>query len=139
MRPTPKAFNYRVQYGGYTRGGVLLEKNLKRRVGINRRSHSLVPLFPPPFLEINPLVLKSDRMQVRSAGYVYLAMKLKVNGQDQDLSGIKTAGDLLSHLKIARERVAVIVNENVIRRAELDSTDLNDGDTVEVITMVGGG
>lgn len=66
-------------------------------------------------------------------------MKLKLNGQDQDLSGVKTAGDLLSHLKIARERVAVIVNENVIRRAELDSTDLNDGDTVEVITMVGGG
>lgn len=66
-------------------------------------------------------------------------MRLNVNGNEQEFNGIKTAGDLLSELKIPRERVAVMVNESVIRRTNLDSAELNDGDTVEVITMVGGG
>lgn len=66
-------------------------------------------------------------------------MKIKLNGQEQEFTGLKTAGDLLLQINIPRERVAVIINENVVRRADLDSTDLNEGDTVEVITMVGGG
>ena len=42
-------------------------------------------------------------------------------------------------LNIQRERVAVVINENVVRRANLDETPINDGDTIEIITMVGGG
>jgi thiamine biosynthesis protein ThiS len=47
--------------------------------------------------------------------------------------------DVLNHLNIARERVAVVVNEQVVRRANLESTPLNEGDVIEIITMVGGG
>jgi thiamine biosynthesis protein ThiS len=32
-----------------------------------------------------------------------------------------------------------VINEAVVRRAELEQTRLADGDTVEIITMVGGG
>jgi thiamine biosynthesis protein ThiS len=66
-------------------------------------------------------------------------MKLKLNGADREFDSVRTAADLLTALDIMRERVAIMVNETVIRRANLDTTDLHDGDIVEVITMVGGG
>lgn len=69
---------------------------------------------------------------------VHAAMHLTVNGQQQE-QDVRTAGELLDALKIARERVAVVVNEQVVRRANLDETALANGDVVEVITMVGGG
>ncbi len=67
-------------------------------------------------------------------------MQLKLNGQNRDVSpATVTVGDLLTELNIQRERVAVVVNENVVRRADLDNTSLSENDTVEIITMVGGG
>ncbi len=71
---------------------------------------------------------------------IHHIMQVTVNGQNRELSPeITTAGNLLAELKIARERVAVVINENVVRRAELDNAALADGDTIEIITMVGGG
>jgi sulfur carrier protein len=66
-------------------------------------------------------------------------MQILVNGLPETVSDSITAAQLLDHLKIARERVAVVVNENVVRRAELSGVQLKDGDSVEIITMVGGG
>jgi thiamine biosynthesis protein ThiS len=66
-------------------------------------------------------------------------MRLTVNGKDGKYDGVKTVGDLLNALAVPRERVAVMVNEAVIRRADLDAAELCEGDAVEVITMVGGG
>lgn len=67
-------------------------------------------------------------------------MLLTVNGQKREFaSPIKTAADLLGELNIKRERVAVVINENVVRRADIDTTPLNEGDVIEIITMVGGG
>jgi thiamine biosynthesis protein ThiS len=66
-------------------------------------------------------------------------MKLTVNGNLENHENIRTAIDLLSTLGVLRERVAVMVNGDVIRRADLETTRLHDGDAVEVITMVGGG
>lgn len=67
-------------------------------------------------------------------------MHMLINGEAREISAdILTAADLLTELNIKRERVAVVINENVIRRAELDNTSLAENDTVEIITMVGGG
>lgn len=67
-------------------------------------------------------------------------MRLTVNGSERVFKdGVRSAGDLLAALDIRRERVAVVINEAVVRRAELDSTPVREGDVVEVITMVGGG
>lgn len=66
-------------------------------------------------------------------------MRLRVNGRDEEYPDVKTAADLLSALDVMRERVAVMVNGDVVRRALLAETPLHEGDTVEVITMVGGG
>jgi len=67
-------------------------------------------------------------------------MNLVINGQQRTVSAsVATAADLLDELAIKRERVAVVINENVARRAELADTALNEGDVIEIITMVGGG
>ena len=65
-------------------------------------------------------------------------MKLTVNGAPREFDKT-TAGELLTELDIKRERVAVLINEQVLRRAQLDETELHEGDVVEIITMVGGG
>jgi len=65
-------------------------------------------------------------------------MKLIVNGDHRDFA-VRTAGDLLNELHIKRERVAVLINEQVVRRAHLDETQLKENDNIEIITMVGGG
>ncbi len=67
-------------------------------------------------------------------------MQLTINGSKREVSAAtSTAAELLAELEIKRDRVAVVINENVVRRAELENTQLTDGDTVEIITMVGGG
>lgn len=70
----------------------------------------------------------------------FLIMHLHINGKPREVSAATvTAEDLLAELDIKRERVAVVINENVVRRAELGNTRLSENDTVEIITMVGGG
>ena len=70
-------------------------------------------------------------------------MTLNLNGQTRVFAAPDpvpaTAGELLAAIAMPRERVAVVLNENVVRRADLDATAVTDGDTVEIITMVGGG
>lgn len=65
-------------------------------------------------------------------------MQLTINGKQQS-HDVHTAAELLDALNIRRERVALVINDHVIRRAELERAQVNEGDIIEVITMVGGG
>lgn len=65
-------------------------------------------------------------------------MKLKVNGEDREFKD-RTVLDLLKELEIIPERVAVEVNLKVIKRADFENHQLNDGDSVEIVYFVGGG
>jgi len=66
-------------------------------------------------------------------------MELTVNGKKQQFENVSNIIDLLNALEIQRDQVAVMVNGDVIRRADHPTTQLHDGDTVEIITIVGGG
>lgn len=67
-------------------------------------------------------------------------MNLTVNGTERHFDPPPaTAAALLESLAIVRERVAVMVNGDVIPRARLAETPLREGDRIEIITMVGGG
>jgi len=66
-------------------------------------------------------------------------MLLRVNGKPPEDYAASTAAELLTALNLPRERVAMMLNDQVIRRADLETTPLTDGDNIEVITMVGGG
>ena len=66
-------------------------------------------------------------------------MRVIVNDQATELPDAATVADLLVQLALPGTRVAVEVNRQLVRRVQHSDTRLNDGDTIEVVTLVGGG
>ena len=66
-------------------------------------------------------------------------MQIIVNGQPQTRDTTVTLGELLAELNLPPRRVAVERNRQIVRRADYDRTTLRDGDTLEIVTLVGGG
>lgn len=65
-------------------------------------------------------------------------MQVKVNGKAEDIQG-GTVLDLLTLKKIEPQMVAVEVNDQMIDRDHLASTQLHEGDQVEFLFYMGGG
>jgi thiamine biosynthesis protein ThiS len=66
-------------------------------------------------------------------------MQITVNGERQSLDAELTLADLLAQLALTPQRVAIELNEKLVRRAQYGETRLRDGDRVEIVTLVGGG
>jgi thiamine biosynthesis protein ThiS len=66
-------------------------------------------------------------------------MKIVLNGDPHEVSGPLTLTALLAHLKIDPRRVAVEHNMNVVKRSNYESTQIREGDQVEIVNFVGGG
>jgi thiamine biosynthesis protein ThiS len=66
-------------------------------------------------------------------------MTIVLNGDRVDVTGPLTIAVLLVQLGVDARRVAVEHNLNVIKRANYDTTEIHDGDQVEVVNFVGGG
>ena len=66
-------------------------------------------------------------------------MRLVVNGEERQVGPSTTVKQLLASLGLADTLVAVERNEEVVPRAQHESTELNEGDQVEVVHFVGGG
>lgn len=66
-------------------------------------------------------------------------MDVILNGEPATLPAPLTIAGLLAHLDIDARRVAVELNEAVIKRALYDQTRINAGDAVEIVNFVGGG
>lgn len=64
---------------------------------------------------------------------------MTVNGEAREFEGRPSAPELLDRLGINPGLVAVAVNGVVVRRADLATTVLSDGDEVEIVRAVGGG
>jgi len=64
---------------------------------------------------------------------------LTVNGKPQEIADGATVADLLRALGLPAERVAVERNREIVPRAAHASTELRDGDALEVVHFVGGG
>jgi len=65
-------------------------------------------------------------------------MRLTVNGELSE-SGAETLAGLLQQLNIEPGRVAVEVNESLVRRADYLSCRLKENDRIEIVNFVGGG
>ena len=63
---------------------------------------------------------------------------VKVNGDITSFDG-KTVTELLAENGYDPKRVAVELNLDILPKAQYDSTVLKDGDSVEVVSFVGGG
>jgi sulfur carrier protein len=64
---------------------------------------------------------------------------LKVNGEAVRMPSGSTVADLLKTLALLPTHVAVEHNLRVVPRAEHAVVRLNHGDSVEIVTFVGGG
>ncbi len=63
---------------------------------------------------------------------------VRVNGENLELAG-KTVEEYLSTTKYDKTRIAVEINCEIVPKSTYGSTVLKDGDTVEVVSFVGGG
>lgn len=66
-------------------------------------------------------------------------MRITLNGEPRTLEQPPTLAELLKQLGLTPERLAVEVNEKLVRRGQFAQTRLCDGDRVEIVTLVGGG
>ena len=66
-------------------------------------------------------------------------MQIKLNGETKDVADGTTLLSLVEQLSLAPERLAVELNQEVIRSAEWPDVKLSDGDRVEIVHFVGGG
>lgn len=66
-------------------------------------------------------------------------MTITLNGQPAEMPDQITVRQLIEQLGLAKAICAAEVNGSVVPRAAHDQTSLQDGDTVEIVTLVGGG
>jgi sulfur carrier protein len=64
---------------------------------------------------------------------------IQLNGEPYELPDPVTVATLLARLEIDARRVAVELNEWVVKKAAYGETLVRDGDAVEVVNFVGGG
>lgn len=63
---------------------------------------------------------------------------VRINGITEDLAG-KTVCEALTEMNLSARLVVVELNGKILPKTEYETTVLYDEDTVEVITLVGGG
>jgi len=65
-------------------------------------------------------------------------MQLRINGKSEEFSGGSVL-DLLKTKKIEPQMVAVEVNDSMVERDQLATTQLKEGDRLEFLFYMGGG
>ena len=66
-------------------------------------------------------------------------MGLCLNGEQHEVSAGDTIAVLVASLGLSSEQVAVERNRRLVPRAQHGSIVLEEGDAIEVVTLVGGG
>ena len=63
---------------------------------------------------------------------------VKVNGTELDIAG-KTLTEYLATTNYDMKRIAVERNGDIVPKAQYGETVLQDGDSIEIVSFVGGG
>lgn len=66
-------------------------------------------------------------------------MQVLINGETLELPEQFVLSDLITQLSLTPERVAIELNQRVVRRPDWAKTFLSDGDRIEIVHFVGGG
>jgi thiamine biosynthesis protein ThiS len=66
-------------------------------------------------------------------------MTIFINGEARTLDGVSTLAGLLEALELPKQRVAIELNKQVIRKQLWETTEVADNDKIEVVHFVGGG
>ena len=63
---------------------------------------------------------------------------VKINGEEKNVQG-KTVASYLNENGYDIKRVAVELNGDILPKSQYEGTALKDGDSVEIVSFVGGG
>ncbi len=66
-------------------------------------------------------------------------MELVINGKHEQLPEGINAAQLVEHLGLANERLAMEVNEEIVPRSRYANYQFSAGDRVEIVRAIGGG
>jgi thiamine biosynthesis protein ThiS len=66
-------------------------------------------------------------------------MNVTINSEPCDIPAGLTVQELLNHLSLNDERIAIERNQEIVRRADWMTTQIEEGDALEIVHFVGGG
>lgn len=66
-------------------------------------------------------------------------MTVVVNGKEQELPAGTSVRALIEQMGLGKQACAAEVNRQLVPRREQDARELQDGDKVELVSLVGGG
>ncbi len=66
-------------------------------------------------------------------------MNITLNGEKKNVPENINVRGLLDHLGIQHQRVAVELNESIVKKDRFDLTAIKEGDALEVVSFMGGG
>ncbi len=66
-------------------------------------------------------------------------MNVILNGEQIEVADEAGLDELLIQLSLPKQRIAVELNKQVVRRKDWDATRLKEADKIEVVHFVGGG
>ena len=66
-------------------------------------------------------------------------MNITLNGEKKNVPDDVTVTGLLEFMKIQQQRVAVELNMEIVKKDRYTSTALKEGDSVEIVSFMGGG
>jgi len=66
-------------------------------------------------------------------------MKITINGKEKEFESSLDLCKLINDLSKNPTRVIAELNGNIVKSPSWESTPLKDGDTLELVTFVGGG
>ena len=68
-----------------------------------------------------------------------LSMKITVNGQEKDFEPSLSLENLIDKFSKNKKHVIAELNGNIVKSKEWLNTSIGEGDSIELVTFVGGG
>lgn len=68
-----------------------------------------------------------------------LSLWLLLNGERREVADGISLSELIATLSLAPERIAVELNQSVVRRVDWPNLELKENDRLEIVHFVGGG
>lgn len=68
-----------------------------------------------------------------------MSLSIRLNGETREVPEATTLDRLIDIFSLPKQRIAVELNDQVVRRTDWPASIVNDGDKIEVVHFVGGG
>ncbi len=66
-------------------------------------------------------------------------MQIKINGREKEFSGNQSLQTIIQQIGQGNPRIIAEVNGDIIKSTRWNMTKIKDGDTIELVSFVGGG